>query len=532
MPDARTRSKATTVHSVLVAAGILVSRLFGLVREGVFAYFFGQRSDAADAFKAAFRIPNYLQNLFGEGALSASFIPVYARLVAQGDEDEAGRVAGAIAGLLALALSVLVLVGVVATPLFIDAIAPGYDGAKRELVITLVRVLFPGAGLLVLSAWCLGILNSHRRFLLSYSAPVVWNVAMIATLVVFGHRYDLAHLAVWLAWGSVVGSALQVAVQLPTVLRLVRHLRVSASVASASVRTVLSNFVPVVISRGVTQISAYIDTIIASWLPTGAMTGLLNAQTIAVLPISLFGMSVSAAELPAMSSEVGAEDAVKAQLRQRLNTGLERIAFFVVPSAMAFLALGDLVAGAIYEHGRFTHADSLYLWGILAGSAVGLLASTLGRLYSSTYYALRDTRTPLRFAMVRVALTGGLGYMAALQLPPMLGLDPGWGVAGLTASAGVSGWVEFALLRRALNRRIGHTGVPVRLVARLWLAAAVAAAVAWGLKLGVGGLSPALRGALVLVPYGVVYLGATWVLGVPQVAGILAAVRRWVGGRP
>src|SRR4051812_25253832 len=177
-----------TSGAAFVAAGILLSRITGLVRQRVFSHYFGLRNDAADAFSAAFRIPNFLQNLFGEGALSASFIPVYASLLAQRDEREASRVAGAVAAILALATSGLVLAGVAATPLLIDAIAPGFSGAKRELTISLVRILFPGAGLLVLSAWCLGILNSHHRFLLSYTAPVLWNAAMIVTLVGFGSR--------------------------------------------------------------------------------------------------------------------------------------------------------------------------------------------------------------------------------------------------------------------------------------------------------------------------------------------------------
>ena len=147
----------------LVAVGILLSRLVGLVRLRVFSHYFGLRSDAADAFNAAFRIPNFLQNLFGEGALSASFIPVYARLLAEGDEEEAGKVAGAVGALLALLVSLLCLVGVLVTPWLIDIIAPGFSGPKRDLTIALVRIFFPGAGLLVLSAWCLGILNSHRK---------------------------------------------------------------------------------------------------------------------------------------------------------------------------------------------------------------------------------------------------------------------------------------------------------------------------------------------------------------------------------
>jgi putative peptidoglycan lipid II flippase len=210
-------------HAFLVGAGILLSRLVGLVRQRVFSKYFGL-FDAADAFSAALRIPNFLQNLFGEGVLSASFIPVYARLLAEREEEEAGRVAGAIAAILALTTAVLVLIGVLATPYLIDVIAPGFHGAKRELTIRLVRILFPGVGMLVMSAWCLGILNSHRKFFLSYSAGVVWNLAMIATLVAF-RRLDPDALAIALAWGSVAGSALQFGVQLPVVLALARSLR-------------------------------------------------------------------------------------------------------------------------------------------------------------------------------------------------------------------------------------------------------------------------------------------------------------------
>ena len=162
-----------TPGAVFVAAGILLSRLAGLVRLRVFAHYFGLQSDAADAFNAAFRIPNFLQNLFGEGALSASFIPVYASLLGRGRQAEADQVAGAVGAILALVVAVLVLAGVVATPLLIGALAPGFVGEKRELTIQIVRILFLGAGLLVLSAWCLGVLNSHRRFLLSYAAPIM-----------------------------------------------------------------------------------------------------------------------------------------------------------------------------------------------------------------------------------------------------------------------------------------------------------------------------------------------------------------------
>jgi putative peptidoglycan lipid II flippase len=517
-------------HAFLVAAGILLSRLAGLVRQSVFSRYFGLL-DAADAFNQAFRIPNFLQNLFGEGVLSASFIPVYARLLTDKEEEQAGRLAGAVGAILALATSLLVLVGVLLAPYLTYAIAPGFHGAKRELTVRLVRILFPGAGLLVGSAWCLGILNSHRKFFLSYSAGVAWNAAMIATMLAFGRREQNA-LAVILAWGSVAGSALQFGVQLPVVLQLVPRLRLRLEARSAYVLQVLRNFAPVFVSRGVVQISAYVDSFLASFLGQGAVAGLTNAQTLYLLPVSLFGMSVSAAELPAMSSAVGNQEQVAAALRTRLNVGLRRIAFLIVPSAMAFLALGDVITAALFQRGRFTHADAEYVWGIVAGSAVGLLASTMGRLYASTYYALRDTRTPLRYALIRVALTTALGYLAALPLPRWIGIDPRWGVAGLTASAGVAGWVEFALLRRTLNSRIGRTGLPASLVTKLWVSAGFAAAAGWGVKLVLaprlvsGSPSAILLAVAVLAPYGLLYFAAAALLRVQESVELFERLRQ------
>jgi putative peptidoglycan lipid II flippase len=237
-------------------------------------------------------------------------------------------------------------------------------------------------------------------------------------------------------------------------------------------------------------------------------------------------MSVSAAELPAMSSAVGSNAEIAIELRHRLDNGLKRISFFIVPSSMAMLAFGDVMTGALYQTGRFRHADSTYVWGILAGSTVGLLASTLGRLYASTYYALHDTRTPLRFALVRVTLTTSLGYLCAVPLPPAIGLNPKWGVAGLTVSAGVAGWIEFALLRNRLNKRIGPTGLPLAYVVKLWFAAVVGALGGWALKLVIEGQHPIVVAAVVLVPYGLIYFGITSLLGISEARTLIGGLLR------
>ena len=468
--------------------------------------------------------------MFGEGALSASFIPVYAKLLAQDDEKEAGRVANAIFGILALVTAVIVLLGVLATPYIVTAIAAGFEAERRELAITLVRIFFPGAGLLVLSAWCLGVLNSHHRFFISYTAPVAWNAAIIAALVYYGNRVDLSTLAAYTAWGSVIGSALQFGVQLPAVLRLLDRVRPEVAIANAHVRQVLHSFFPVFMSRGVVQISAFVDAFLASFLGQGAVVALNYAQSLYTLPVSLFGMSVSAAELPAMSKTLGSESVVAETLRHRLDEGLKRISFFIVPSAVAFLALGDVIAAVLYQTGKFNRDDSVYVWTILAGAAVGLLASTLGRLYSSTYYALRDTRTPLRYAVLRVAFGGVLGYFCSLHLPRLLGIDPRLGAAGLTVASGLAGWTEYILLRRSLNRRIGTTGLPFSYTAKLWTGALIGAALAWAIKLVVGGWHPIPLAIVVLGLYGTCYFAIGYLLGLPPARAILGRFLKFVPG--
>ncbi len=458
-------------------------------------------------------------------------IPVYARLLAEGKEAEARRLAGAVFGLLALVISILVLAGILGTPWLVEVITPGFIGAKRELTIDLVRILFPGAGLLVLSAWCLGILNSHRRFFLSYAAPVIWNLAIIAALLGFGGRlgqYPLAEIA---AWGAVVGSALQFLVQLPSVLSLLRGLPRAADRDPRHVRTVVTNFLPALVSRGVVQISAFVDEIIASLLPSGAMAALGYAQTLYLLPVSLFGMAISAAELPEMSSALGSARDVARHLRERLTTGRRRIAFFVVPSAAAFLALGDVVAAAIYQTGHFTRTDAQYVWAVLAGAALGLLAATQGRLYASGFYALRDTRTPLKFAIVRVVLAGLLAAFAAFWLPDLLGIEPRWGIAGVTAASGFAAWVEFLLLRRALTRRVGPARLPLAYRARLWFAALLSAAAAWEIKLGFPHASPVVTGVIVLVAYGISYFGLTALFNVAESRAVIGKLLRLPAGR-
>lgn len=534
-------------YAALVAAGILLSRVAGLIRTSVFAHYLGA-SRAADAFNVALKVPNFLQNLLGEGVLSASFIPVYARLIAKGDEKLAGRVAGVFVSFLALGVSLIVLVGVLLTPVILSITAAGLPPDTMELAIRLTRIIFPGIGLLVLYAWSLGILNAHKQFFVSYVAPVLWNAAMIATLVIFGTRLRNADLAVALAWGTVIGCVLQFAVQIPWLLKHEKHLSFGLDRALEPVRNIFRNIIPVVGGRGVVQISGYVDTFIASFLGPGAIANLVYAQTIYMAPISIFGMSVAAAELPQMAGETGSDAEIKAALRKRLDRGIRQIAFFVVPTIAAFLMIGRVIVAALYQRGEFTADTTLIVWYILCGSTIGLLVATQARLYSSAYYALHDPKTPFRYAMWRVGVGVVLGVLFAFPLRPMfrallemLGLplpalghlNDALGVVGITAATGIAAWLEYFLLRHGITQRIGKGEPKTGYFARLWIAALAGAVTSLAadvyLLRDVTARLPLPRITeflLVAGIFGVIYFVGCFVLGVPEAKATLGRFLR------
>ncbi len=518
--------------AVAVAIGILFSRIMGLVRERVFAYYLGN-SDAAGAFRAALRIPNLLQNLFGEGVLSASFIPVYAKLLAEGKEAEAGRAASVVLTILVAVTALLVIIGVTFSRPLIGILAPGFHGEVRELTIRMVAIMFPGTGLLVLSAWCLGILNSHRKFFLSYVAPVLWNVAIIAALVGVGGYYLVNHsgsqarLAIWVAWATVIGAALQWGVQFPHAVKLNGVFAFSLRTRLEPVQRIITNFLPAVVTRGVVQLSAYIDQVLASYLGPASVAAMAYAQTIYTLPVSLFGMAISATALTEMSRTTGTKEEIVQALEARLTVGIRKMAFFVVPSAVAFAILGNVVTATLFQTGHFGRSDSRFVWFILAGSAVGLVATTQSRLFISAFWALGNTRTPLRIACFRVVLTAILGFLVVFPLRSLFALDAIYCSAALTASAGVAGWLEFLLLRYALTADIGRFNLGGRMILALWGIAIGSAAVAFGVKLIVPGFYVVIRGVVVLGLYGLLYIGGATAAGIPEAAEVIRQVRRF-----
>lgn len=488
-----------------VGAGIFLSKISGFVRERVFAYYFGT-GGFADAWWAALRMPNVIRNLLGEGTLSASFIPVYAEFLEEGREEDAARFAGAALGILMVTAFGVALVGMGIAPMLVEVFFPRWTPDTRGLTVTLVRILLPMTALFVVSAWVLGVLNSHRKFFVSYVAPVLWNLSMISAMIGGAVFWALSgrSLVVALAWGALIGGGLNLCVQLPFLATHVRGVRISLDRSVAGVREAIRNFVPVVAARGVVNVSSWIDLILAGRLLMPNAVGLLGyAQTFINLPVALFGTGVAAAELPELSRMRG-EDLER--LAGRVTQSLERALYFLIPSAFAYVALGDVVVAALYQTGAFGVADTLITWGVVAAYALGLPASASSRVLSSAFYALRDTRTPARAAYLRVGISVTLGM--AFMLPAD---DMGFGMlrlgaAGLALGSTCGAWLEFWILRRSLRARVGPFGPTSGGVVPLALAAALATAAGVTMQSLVPAAHPAILAVETLIPFGVVYL--------------------------
>ncbi len=534
-----------------VALGIFASRIAGLVRETVASRLLGN-TPAADAFVVAMKIPNLLQNLLGEGVLSASLVPVYSRLLGERDGEtsgEAGRVAGAVAASLMAVTGAGVLVFMALARPITLVLAPGLSDDRFELAVSLTRVTALGVGFTVLSAWCLGVLNSHRRFFLSYVAPVVWNGAQVGALVVASVlAFDLEGVARAMAWGVMIGGLAQLLVQLPLTLRLAKGLRLGLRWRHRWVREVRRRFGPAVLGRGVVQVSAYLDVVLASLLAGGALAALSRAQILYTLPVSLFAMSVAAAELPEMSRL--ADD--PAALAPRTQLGVRRVVFWMALVCVVYITAGDLMVEILFEGREFTSADTVVVWFTVGAYALGLPATGASRILQSTSYALGDTKGPARIAVARVAVAGAVGVMVMFPLDRVIvgpdglvGLTDALGLAwalpdlersvigtvrlgavGLAAGSAVAAWVELILLARLLLRSpagSGRVGSAMIRLAKPFSSAFVAAA---ALKLGAGSWPLPVSALAVVGTAASVYTVVAFLSGVREADLLLKPIRR------
>lgn len=492
-----------------VGSGILLSRVTGLVRDISVAAFLGTQF-AADAYWAAIKIPNIIRNLLGEGTLSASFVPVYSESLANPAVSAADsrRLARSVLGGVAIIALLLSALGVILAPWITGILLAASDEATRDLTTRLVRILFPMSGVLIIGAWFLGVLNSHGRFFLPFAAPAIWNLSQVAGLLLAA-RLGSDRLAEALAWSALIGAVLQVGIQIPRALELSKVRTPGIEWSDEPVRRVARNTLPVISSQGVLQISSLVDIMLASLAGAGAMAALGYSQRLAYLPISLFGMSVAAAALPAMS-----RDPDPVALRDRLVNGWFQILFFVLPAALVLLLFGDLAVRLVYQRGEFGQDSTNLVAAVLGAYSLGLVAASSIKLFAAGFHALQDTATPMRVAVVSVVVGVTTSFVLTIGMR-RAGLGP-YSAAGIALGSAVGSWTNLALLWFLLGRKLERVFPPsaLRSVLRLAAAAAAAAVAASAVRRvleprlpwsGFAG-SAVLFGA-VLAAGGVVYLG-------------------------
>jgi putative peptidoglycan lipid II flippase len=525
----------------MVAAGIMVSRVFGLLRTWAFARYFGN-GIAADAFNAAVRIPNFVRTLLGEGAISASFIPVYSAALDRGDHRAARALAGALLGILLAAVSLLTIIGILLAPWLVSLVAGGLNAETEAIAVPLTRIMFPMTALMVISGWCLAIQNSHRRFFMSYASAALWSLAQIVLLFGWGsvggpddarpawfglgmRISDTTQLAWWFAWATLVGSVLQIAVQLPQVISLVRPMRITLDRATPGVEQTLRNFGPVVLALSALQISSFIDTRIASQLPVGAISNIYYASLIYTLPVSVFGLSVAAASLPDFSSDRLHATEV---LRDRLRSGWVRILFYIIPSTVVFIAFGDLVVTLLLQSGQFGARDTELVHWVLAAYGLGLVGYASVKLLASAHYAFNDYRTPLRASVLAIGTSAILAL--ALALPFRHSLRA---AAGIALGSALGSYVNLAVLATGLRRRLGplYSGDMWKGTARIVGATAVAALGAFLVRRGLEGAGvperwrPYIVALGTLTVFGGIFLVAAYAAGSQEAARWLRSLR-------
>lgn len=539
-----------------VAVGIMSSKVVGLLREMAYSRFLGI-GPHTDVLRQAFKAPNLLANLLGEQTLSAAFIPIYSRMLEEGREEDAGRFAGAVFGLLVATVGVLVMLGVAAAPWIVAVLSPGFlaDAAKvaageatvdrYALLVALVRIVFPTTGLMVMAAWTMGILNSHRRFFLPYMAPAFWNISILAALFAValhqgrlwspGGAEDsqLTTMLYGVCIGALVGGLLQFGVQVPSVLRVSRELRPSMSLKVDGVADSLHALGPALAGRGVVQLSLYIDMMLASFLAAGAPAAITFASTLFNLPLGVFGMSVAAAELPELSRKD--PDGARRLITDRVRSAALQSSFLVVPSVVGYGVFGFLVVGLLYRGGEFGVASTWLVWAVLLSYTLGLPASTLSRLLQNSFFALRDTRTPAKVAGVRVLASVSLGLMLMLFLDrfsvtQVTGVAGGdtlfFGACGLALAASCGAWGEVFLLLNRLKKVLPELNMPWgRIGVFLWLAT-LAALAASGLWYRLREASFLVQAVSVLPAFAALYLVTAAWLRMPELKLWLARGRR------
>jgi len=426
----------------LVSSATFLSRVFGLIREQVFAYLFGAGL-ATDAFIAAFRIPNLLRDLLAEGALSSAFIPVFTQKLTLQGKEEAFRLANLVVNLLLIVLFGIIILGIIFSPAIVNLIAPGFNKieGKIELTNLLTRIMFPFLLLVSLAALCMGILNSFGRFGAPALAPTMLNLGMI--LAGFFISPFLKTPIMGMAIGVILGGAGQLALQLPILFRLGYKYKPILDWKDPGVRKILLLLTPAVLGLASTQVNIFVNTLIASLLPQGSVSYLNYSFRLMHFPLGVFGVAVATVTFPLLAEKAAQKNF--GELVSICSSSLKLIFFLTIPSAI-FLAVGSKpIISLLYQHGKFSYVDTQATSQALILYAIGLFAYASVRVLAPVFYTLGEAKVPVISSAVSVVVNIGLNLILMHPLS----------FRGLALATSLSAILNMTILFTVLNKRIG-----------------------------------------------------------------------------
>lgn len=519
--------KLNTKAAGIIGLAVMCSRVLGLIREQIFAALFGG-GRFMDAFTAAFRIPNLLRDLFGEGALSTAFVTTFSKTAATDGDAAAWQLANKVITLAVLALSALTLLGIWLSPWIVAYLTPGFDAEKAELTITLTRIMFPFILLVSLAAVVMGMLNARNVFGMPAMASSFFNLGSIIGGVLIGYWLDPhwgPRALVGLAIGTMIGGALQLGVQLPSLARLGYVFRPDFHWRDSGVKAVLYLMGPSVIAASATQINVMVNTVFASSLGDGPVFWLNIAFRLMQLPLGLFGVALGTVSLPLLArmAAAGNTEAFRSELARSM-----RLSFLLtLPATIGLMLLAEPIMSVLYQHGKFGAVETAQAAAALRFYAVGLCGYAALKVLINAFYAIDKRRTPMLISFLAVGLNLLLNWVFTFQL--------GWGHRGLAFSTGCIATINFLILYWLMRRHLKHleTTAMLALFSKALMAGSVLALTCWAGQhwlLADWPIMPFLPklGALLatIIVAGCSFFVCALLLRIPELDALMAAVRR------
>lgn len=419
----RDHTHGTKRRALISTIAIMGSRVMGLVREQVFAFFFGAGA-VLDAFIVAFRIPNLLRDLFAEGALSQSFVAIFSHKLARGDEQSAYRLANKTLAFVFLLMCLFVALGIILAPRIVSIIATGFDEEKFALTVRLMRILFPFILFVSLAAVMMGVLHAKNKFFIPHSASTFFNITsiIVGLICAFLFAPDYIHKTfqkigsgktllaqdylsvsqaiVGMAIGTVLGGLAQLLVQLPTAVKLGYRPKLDFKLKDAGLARVLKLTGPAIIGGAAVQVNVLVNTEFASFLVDGSISWLSFAFRFMQFPLGVFGVAVATASAPVLAKMIAQKR--KTEFLESIQASIQLSLFLSIPSAIGLIIIGRDIIALIYEHGHFTHTDTIQTAWALAAYALGITSYSLIKIYQPAYLAFEDARTPMKISLFSI----------------------------------------------------------------------------------------------------------------------------------